>query len=98
MILASFALGDPDAIGDEEDFLLSLNRFNVMASRARVKLVVLVSQEIVSHLANEIDTLKASRLLKVYVESFCGDRRPTTLPLFDAAGTRTDVAGSLGWH
>lgn len=98
VILASFALGDPDAIEDEEDFLLSLNRFNVMASRARVKLVVLVTQEVVSHLANEIDTLKASRLLKVYVESFCGDRRPTTLPYIDVAGKRADVVGSMGWH
>jgi len=33
VIIASFALGDPDAIQDEDEFLMSLNRFNVMASR-----------------------------------------------------------------
>lgn len=33
IIIASFALGDSDAIQDEDEFLLSLNRFNVMASR-----------------------------------------------------------------
>ena len=98
VILASFALGDPDAIGDEEEFLLSLNRFNVMASRARTKLVVFVTQEVVSHLANELDTLRASRLLKVYVETFCGDRRLATLPYTDATGARIDVPGMLGWH
>ena len=51
MIIASFALGDPDAIGDEDEFLMSLKRFNVMASRARAKLIVLVSREVVDHLA-----------------------------------------------
>jgi superfamily I DNA and/or RNA helicase len=39
IILVSFALGDTDAISTEEDFLLSLNRFNVMISRARAKVV-----------------------------------------------------------
>ena len=46
-MIATFALGDPDAISDEDEFLLSLNRFNVMASRARAKLVVLVSRQVV---------------------------------------------------
>jgi hypothetical protein len=79
IILASFALGDPDAIGNEEDFLLSLNRFNVMASRARAKLVVLVSREVVDHIPDEITTLRGSRLLKTYVESFCETAHPVTL-------------------
>lgn len=35
VMIASFALGDEDAIRTEDEFLLSLNRFNVMASRAR---------------------------------------------------------------
>ena len=76
----------------------NLNRFNVMASRARTKLVVFVTQEVVSHLANELDTLRASRLLKVYVETFCGDRRLATLPYTDATGARVEVPGMLGWH
>jgi hypothetical protein len=33
VIVASYALGDPDAIGDEDEFLMSLKRFNVMSSR-----------------------------------------------------------------
>jgi DNA replication ATP-dependent helicase Dna2 len=53
VILATFALGDPDAIADEDEFLLSLNRLNVMASRARAKLVTFVSQDVVNHLSGE---------------------------------------------
>ncbi|MBI3979160.1 MAG: ATP-binding protein [Chloroflexi bacterium] len=79
VIIATFALGDPDAIADEDEFLLSLNRFNVMASRARAKLVVLVSQELVDHLSSDPDILRESRLLKTYVESFC--RNPEMMVL-----------------
>lgn len=60
-------------IRDENEFLMNLNRFNVMATRARAKLVVLVSQQVVDHLPNDLDTLCKSRLLKVCAESFCGN-------------------------
>lgn len=79
IIIASFAMGDPDAIRDEDEFLLSLNRFNVMASRARAKLIVLISQQVVDHLSDDLNTLRDSSLLKNYVESFCRNNREMTL-------------------
>jgi DNA replication ATP-dependent helicase Dna2 len=79
VIIATFALGDPDAIRDEDEFLMGLNRFNVMASRARAKLIVLVSREVVDHLSSEIKTLHESALLKMYAESFCRPIRAMTL-------------------
>jgi DNA replication ATP-dependent helicase Dna2 len=92
VIIASFALGDPDMIHEEDEFLMSLNRFNVMASRARAKLIVLVSQQVVNHLSNDLDTLRESRLLKFFVESFCNDSRPMTLGYLDN-GTPRLVSG-----
>ncbi len=94
VMIASFALGDPDAIRDEEEFLLSLNRFNVMASRARAKLIVLVSRDVVDHLADDIDVVRASRLLKVYVDSFCNSSRVLSLDYRDGQQTLT-VDGEL---
>ena len=64
------------AIAREDEFLHSLNRFNVLTSRARAKLIVLISQELVDHLSGELEILRASRLLKRYCQSFCrGSRR-----------------------
>ena len=83
VIIASFALGDPDAIQNEDEFLMSLNRFNVMASRARAKLVVFVSREIVDHLSSDLDTLHGSRLLKFYVDSFCQNAGSMDLGFLD---------------
>jgi hypothetical protein len=96
VIIATFALGDPDAIQSEDEFLLSLNRFNVMASRARAKLIVLVTQEIVDHLSSDLDTLHGSRLLKLFVESFCAQSRLMTLGYLDK-GTPRLVQGMFKW-
>ncbi|MEM6785134.1 MAG: AAA domain-containing protein, partial [Bacteroidota bacterium] len=79
VIIGSFALGDPDAIVNEDEFLYSLSRFNVMASRARAKLILLVSQTVVDHLSNDLETLRGSRLLKLYADVFCSSERKMTL-------------------
>jgi DNA replication ATP-dependent helicase Dna2 len=97
VIIASYALGDPDAIGDEDEFLMSMNRFNVMASRARAKLVVLVSREVVDHLSGDLDTLRGSRLLKTFVDSFCERARPMTLGVLED-GTPRPVFGSFRYR
>jgi hypothetical protein len=98
IIIASFALGDPDQIAEEEEFLMSLNRFNVMASRARAKLIVLVSREVVDHLASEVEVLRESRLLKVFVESFCHQTTWVTLGYLGQQGSTVPVPGQLRWH
>ena len=97
VIIASYTLGDPDQIAEEEDFLLSLNRFNVIASRARAKLILLVSQEVISHLAHDLDVLRDSRLLKQYVEMFCSNSRRMVLGHRDGTLARP-VSGTFRWH
>lgn len=71
VILASFGLGDLDIIRSEDEFLYSLNRFNVLASRARAKLIVFVTRSLLDHLSDDIDVLYESRLLKQFAESYC---------------------------
>jgi DNA replication ATP-dependent helicase Dna2 len=94
MMVASFALGDPDVIRDEDEFLLQLNRFNVMASRARAKLVVLVTDEVAKHLSGDLDTLRSSGLLKTFVSSFCRTAQPVMLGYLEGSRPRP-VPGTL---
>lgn len=98
IIIASYTLGDPDQIAEEDEFLMSLNRFNVIASRARAKLVVLVSQEVIGHLAHDIDVLRESRLLKLYAEGFCNNLRPMSLGYIDPLGSIRSVTGTFRWR
>ena len=79
VVFASFGVGDPDLIRSEDEFLYSLRRFNVLASRARAKLIVLASQALVDHLSNDAQVLAESRLLKRFVESFCLPAGPLML-------------------
>lgn len=97
IILATFALGDPDAISDEDEFLLSLNRFNVMASRARAKLIVFVTQELVDHLSSDMKVLRESALLKSFVETFCNLSSPMLLGNIDQGQVR-QIPGVFRWR
>lgn len=73
VIIASFGLGDPDIISAEDEFLYNLNRFNVLTSRSRAKLIVFLTWSLLEHLSNDIDVLEDSRLLKQFADSFCVD-------------------------
>jgi hypothetical protein len=75
VIIASFGLGDPDIISSEDEFLYNLNRFNVLTSRARAKIIVFVTRSLLEHLSNDADVLKESRLLKQFAESYCTQRQ-----------------------
>ncbi|MDX1722263.1 MAG: AAA domain-containing protein [Pseudomonas sp.] len=89
VIIATYALGDPDAIADEDEFLLSLNRFNVMSSRPRAKLIVLASQEVINHLPGDIQVMRDSRLLKYFAETYLDRRAEMTLPFLEGGKLAT---------
>ena len=40
------------------------------------KLILPVSQSVVDHLSNDLDTLRDSRLLKLYADQYCNQERP----------------------
>ncbi len=82
VMLASFGLGDADQIAAEEQFLFSLNRFNVTASRARAKFIAIISRRLVDHLPRDRQALEESRLLKHFVDGFLGQTEQIDLPAF----------------
>lgn len=95
VIIASFGIGDPDLIRAEDEFLYSHRRFNVLASRARAKLIVLAAQSLIDHLPNDAEVLEESRLLKRFVETYCQFAGPLDLPYLAEDGTMTFQQGYL---
>ena len=69
----------------------------VTPHRAQQGLIVLVTQEVVDHLASDLDVLGESRLVKSYVESFCKTSRPMTLGYLEA-GAEKHVGGLFKWR
>jgi DNA replication ATP-dependent helicase Dna2 len=82
VMIASFGLGDADQISAEEQFLFSLNRFNVAASRAQAKFIAIISRSLVDHLPSDRRVLEESRLLKHFVDGFLTRTRSINLPGF----------------
>ena len=96
VMIATMALGDPDSIADEDEFLYGLRRFNVMASRGRAKVIVLATQEVAMHMPTEVEVMRDSGLLKSYLGRFCG-RTTMTLPWLRNGVVETQP-GFHRWH
>ena len=97
IIIASYAVGDPDTVAEEAEFLHNMNRFNVLATRAKAKLIVIASRELVAHISGDLQVIRSSELLKDFVDSFCSNSRPATLDWIDADLSRP-VEVELRWH
>ena len=82
VMIASFGLGDVDQIAAEEEFIYSLNRFNVTASRAQAKFIALMSRPLVDYLPRDRRALEESRLLKHFVDGFLPASEQIVLPGF----------------
>lgn len=94
-IITSFAVGDPDAIAMEEEFLFNLQRFNVIASRARVKLIVLMDESLWRYLPTETALLPGARLLKRYGGGALPEGRAITLRTADGGN---DIPAEMRWR
>ena len=89
VIIATFGLGDRDQIASEEEFLYSLNRFNVIASRAKSKLIVITSEQLVRHLPSDPDVLRGSWLLKHFCSGYLPSRETISVSGFRKVTLRT---------
>jgi DNA replication ATP-dependent helicase Dna2 len=72
VILVSYAVADREYAEAEAEFLLDPNRFNVSITRARSKLVVLVSEEVLDALPADEAVLSGSMAIKGY-RAHCRD-------------------------
>lgn len=88
VIVASFGLGDPDLIASEDEFLYDIRRFNVLVTRARVKVIVLMSRSVLLHLSDDQDVARDSRLLKAFVQQFCTQVSQAEIKYMDEEGVQ----------
>jgi len=53
----------------------------VLQSRARAKVIVLVSEELIQHLSSDVEILEESALLKEYAMVFCNESESFDVPV-----------------
>jgi DNA replication ATP-dependent helicase Dna2 len=80
MIVVSYAVADGEYAEREAEFLLNPNRFNVAVTRARSKLIVLMSEEVLRALPRDERVMADSMAVKGY-PAHCADAvRDVELP------------------
>jgi hypothetical protein len=71
LIICSIGLSDEDKLQMEDEFIYNLNRFNVLTSRAKNKLIFISSEKFIQYIPNEREILKMASKIYMYVEEFC---------------------------
>lgn len=71
LIITSIGLSDVDKIEAETDFIFNLNRFNVLTSRAKSKLIFIASKEILDFIPEDRKVIEHAAKFNFYVKEFC---------------------------
>lgn len=71
LIISSIGLSDEDKISAEDEFIYDLNRFNVLTSRAKHKLIFIVSKRFLRYIPEERKMLENASRIHSYIDEFC---------------------------
>lgn len=83
LILAGYAVTDPDFVAGEEAFILDPRRFNVTLTRAREKFILFISDAVLNHLPSETALAREAAHLQLFVEEYCRPAGDMLLPAGD---------------
>jgi hypothetical protein len=59
-----------------------------LATRAKAKLVVVASRELVAHISGDLKVIRSSEMLKDFVDTFCGHSERGVLGWYDAGAVQ----------
>ena len=79
LIVTSIGLSDVDKINAEEDFIYDLNRFNVLTSRAKSKIIFVSSDKFLQYIPEDRKALENAAKVYLYVEDFCNEKEILTV-------------------
>ncbi len=74
LIITSIGLSDEDKISTEEDFIFNLNRFNVLTSRAKNKIIFISSDKFLQYIPEDRKALENASKVYLYAEDFCNQQ------------------------
>ncbi len=80
LIIASTGLSDVDQIHAETEFIYDLNRFNVLSSRAKHKLILITSQKFLDFIPQDRDYMNQAGRVRYYAFQFCNQEKSVFLP------------------
>ena len=88
-ILGTVAISSRDQLASEEAFIYDLNRFNVLTSRAKQKMVLLCSKAFLDYIPKDREVFKNAARVRDFAYGFCD--RNERFPVTDPAGRDTEI-------
>ncbi|MCH8906968.1 MAG: AAA family ATPase, partial [Candidatus Heimdallarchaeota archaeon] len=71
LIIGTIGISSKDQLRAEEEFIYELNRFNVLTSRAKSKVILICSQNFLKYFPMKREVMENSSKIKDYVENYC---------------------------
>jgi len=75
LIIATMGISDNDQLAAEEEFIYDLNRFNVLTSRAKSKVILLCSRNFLDYMPKRREILNYSSKIRDYALDFCDENK-----------------------
>ena len=72
-IIASVGISSRDQLSAEEAFIYDLNRFNVLTSRAKQKMLLVCSRNFLDYVPRDRDVLAYAARIRDYAMNFCNE-------------------------
>ena len=71
LIISTIGLSDRDQISAESEFIFDLNRFNVLTSRAKSKIILIASKRFLRFIPNKREIMKEADQIRRYAFEYC---------------------------
>ncbi|MHA1804516.1 MAG: AAA domain-containing protein [Promethearchaeota archaeon] len=71
LIISSIGISDRDQLNAESEFIYNLNRFNVLTSRAKAKIILICSKKFLDFIPNEREVMIESAKIRNFACNFC---------------------------
>ncbi|MHA1227719.1 MAG: AAA domain-containing protein, partial [Candidatus Hodarchaeales archaeon] len=78
VIIASIGISSKDQLSAEEDFIYEINRFNVLTSRAKRKVILVCSKNFLEYFPKNLDTMNHSAKIRDYALNYCNNAMTVT--------------------
>lgn len=94
LIIASIGVSDRDQLRAEEEFIYDLNRFNVLTTRAKNKVVLVCSEEYLNYIPQERDVMENVGKIRGFAMTYCNQQKD--LVIDDDKGNKLVI--KKRWH
>jgi DNA polymerase III delta prime subunit len=93
LIVASIGISSTDQIGAEEDFIYDINRFNVLTSRAKSKVILITSRNYIDYFPNDRTNVENAAQIRYYTLNHCSKSK-----VFNLGREFADEKIEVRWH